>query len=348
MNTKLSKPAFNKAAIITEMSSPVRLFHSTKFRSLPFDEVEKNEHRTDERANYVSTSSNLSHSENMKNGLNRSPVIVSEANIESNILILKNNLFNDLMKTKAHLGTIKWTKIMSPFLFGYRNNISIFNMEHTIICLKQSLKILQNIKLKNGHILFVNTSPKYSALVRITASSINQSYINDRWIGGTLTNWKQVSESIFLFQKFAYQFDTFLKINNIQISNYIKAKKRYQGLRFFNPNQSIKLLRPLEFTRYNSPSEPIHPFAKQTWNQTNEQKIQTNLISNLPDIIIITNPEKNIIVLQEAKKYQIPVIGFVDSNTSNEDIQYLIPGNNQSTAFMYFCFNLFTIILKKK
>jgi small subunit ribosomal protein S2 len=261
------------------------------------------------------------------------------------------------MKTKAHLGTIKWTKIMSPFLFGYRNNISIFNMEHTIICLKQSLKILQNIKLRNGHILFVNTSPKYSALVRITASSINQSYINDRWIGGTLTNWKQVSESIFLFQKFAYQFDTFLKINNIQISNYIKAKKRYQGLRFFDPNQSTKLVHPLQLTSYNSPvpcSSVIVGEANKANNEQSEtireenKTKQTNLISNLPDIIIITNPEKNIIVLQEAKKYQIPVIGFVDSNTNNEDIQYLIPGNNQSTAFMYFCFNLFTIILKKK
>jgi ribosomal protein S2 len=74
-----------------------------------------------------------------------------------------------------------------------------------------------------------------------------------------------------------------------------------------------------------------------------------NRISHLPDVIIITNPEKNIIVIQEALKYQIPIIGFVDSNTSNhciESIQYVIPGNNQSTEFIYFCLNLFAIILK--
>ena len=285
---------------------------------------------------------------------------------ESAPLILKSNLFNDLMKTKAHLGTIKWTKLMSPFLFGYRNNISIFNMEHTIICLKQTLNILQNIKKNNGHVLFVNTSPKYSALVRITASNINQSYINDRWIGGTLTNWKQVSESIFLFQKFAYQFDTFLKINNIQISNYIKAKKRYEGLRFFNeatPHLSIckstgqspkgneyKLDKSI-----NILAKPIYEevdtqntMASPTFDSTKLNDASQKMEYNLPDIIILTNPEKNIIVIQEAKKYQIPIIGFVDSNTSNEDIQYLIPGNNQSTAFMYFCFNLFTIILQQK
>jgi ribosomal protein L6P/L9E len=70
-----------------------------------------------------------------------------------------------------------------------------------------------------------------------------------------------------------------------------------------------------------------------------------NRISHLPDVIIITNPEKNIIVIQEALKYQIPIIGFVDSNIGHNNIQYFIPGNNQSTEFIYFCFNLFVIIL---
>jgi len=265
-------------------------------------------------------------------------------------LILKNNLFNDLMKTKAHLGTIKWTKIMSPFLFGYRNNISIFNMEHTIICLKQTLKILQNINKKNGHILFVNTSPKYSALVRITASNIKQSYINDRWIGGTLTNWKQVSESIFLFQKFAHQFDTFLKTNNIQIANYIKAKKRYEGLRFFKSTELDNSADLSTVIANSDNTSNVHIEKEENTNISAIKKttpfVYTNKMSNLPDIIILTNPEKNMIVIQEAKKYQIPIIAFVDSNTNNEDIQYLIPGNNQSTAFMYFCFNLFTITLR--
>jgi small subunit ribosomal protein S2 len=103
---------------------------------------------------------------------------------------------NDLIRTKAHLGCMKWSKFMSPFLFGFRNNISIFHLEETIICLKQTLKFLQSIKKKNGNILFVNTSPKYSILVKKVALLLNQSYINDRWIGGTLTNWKQLSQSI--------------------------------------------------------------------------------------------------------------------------------------------------------
>jgi ribosomal protein S2 len=267
---------------------------------------------------------------------------------------------NDLIKTKAHLGCIKWSKFMSPFLFGFRNNISIFHLEETIICLKQTLKFLQSIKKRNGNILFVNTSPKYSILVKKTALLLNQSYINDRWIGGTLTNWKQLSQSIILFKKFMYQFDFFLKKNNIQITTYIKAKKRYEGLVGLDrlneekdslgglgtksPNQTI----PIESTesvysvdQLNRELNASHPSI----SRSIQSIYSFNKINHLPDVIIITNPEKNIIVIQEALKYQIPIIGFVDSNIGHNNIQYCIPGNNQSTEFIYFCFNLFVIIL---
>ena len=239
--------------------------------------------------------------------------------IRTNLLpsnLFPSNLFNDLIKTKAHLGTMKWTKTMSPFLFGYRNKIAIFHLERIVISIKQALKVLYAIKQKKGHILFVNTAPKYTELVKITAFKTNQSYINDRWVGGMLTNWKQLSQSVFLFQKFAYQFDSFLEGNNIQIPSYEKAKKRYEGLR-----SNV-------------------PFGK-------EFNRNTSLQAALPDIIILTNPEKNAIVIQEALKFQIPIIAFLDSNSKNENIQYLIPGNNQSISFMYFCFNLFAITLQR-
>ena len=272
---------------------------------------------------------------------------------------------NDLIKTKAHLGCMKWSKFMSPFLFGFRNNISIFHLEETIICLKQTLKFLQSIKKKNGNILFVNTSPKYSILVKKVALLLNQSYINDRWIGGTLTNWKQLSQSIILFKKFMYQFDFFLKKNNIQITTYIKAKKRYEGLVGLHglvashPNQPIhsnqtnhQLIDGLEIVNRRSRSVDSLDRSRNA-SHLSIPSIQEpiipnhafNRISHLPDVIIITNPEKNIIVIQEALKYQIPIIGFVDSNIGHNNIQYFIPGNNQSTEFIYFCFNLFVIIL---
>lgn len=236
------------------------------------------------------------------------------------------SLLKELFKTKAHIGRSTWVKMMSPFLLGSRNDIFIFQLELTIMCMKQVLKVLENIRKKNGHILFVNTSPKYSELVKRTALSVNQSYVNDRWVGGSLTNWKQISKSIFLFQKFSFQFENFLKIHNIQIPIYQKAKKRYEGLiRKADIFQSKK-------------------YKKESSNQ-NEPALYNG---SLPDLIILINPDQNQIVIQEAKIYQIPIIGFADTNTQNKDIDYIIPGNIKSISFMYFCLNLFTIVLQRK
>lgn len=249
------------------------------------------------------------------------------------------SLLKELCKTKAHIGRSTWVKMMSPFLLGSRNNIFIFQLELTIMCMKQVLKVLENIRKKNGHILFVNTSPKYSELVKRTALSVNQSYVNDRWVGGSLTNWKQISKSIFLFQKFSFQFENFLKIHNIQIPIYQKAKKRYEGLiRKADIFQSKK-------------------YKKESSNQNEPALISCTKLGfeadsaysgSLPDLIILINPDQNQIVIQEAKIYQIPIIGFADTNTQNKDIDYIIPGNIKSISFMYFCLNLFTIVLQRK
>ena len=172
------------------------------------------------------------------------------------------------------------------------------------------------------HILFVNTCSKYSELVKQTALKSNQSYINERWIGGTLTNWKQISESILLYNKFHIQFDKFLKIYNIQIPMYQKAKKRYEGL-----------------NRSKIKTESVYG---------NKKESQSFLSSEyIPDIIILTNPDQNTIVIQEAQLFKIPVIAFCDTNTKTTGIDYIIPGNNKSIYFMYFCLNLITITLQK-
>jgi len=285
-----------------------------------------------------------------------------------------NEIFQDLFQTKAHIGTTTWEKMMSPFLIGSRNDIFIFNLELTLVCLKQVLKVLENIRKKNGHILFVNTSSKYSELVKNTAGKLNQSYVNDRWVGGTLTNWKQVSESIFLFKKFSFQFETFLKIYNIQIPVYQKAKKRYEGLNIARragfadseqigrgeqalteqPQRSCRLSKSeaARSPRIDSLVDSISNVSIWPKANTNQQNTIPQYRSNsspayLPDIIILINPDQNEILLQEAKTYQIPVIAFADSNTKNKNINYIIPGNTKSISFMYFCLNLFTIILQK-
>jgi ribosomal protein S2 len=296
---------------------------------------------------------------------------------------LISEFFQDLIKTKAHLGTNIWTKDMSKFLLGSRNGISIINIEYTLICLRQVLKFLEIMKLSGGgweggssrvlrgvglcpplppttppqlpqsesrppehpssmnnhystHILFVNTSAKFSELVKQTALKSNQSYINERWIGGTLTNWKQISESILLYNKFSTQFDTFLRIHNIQIPMYEKAKKRYEGLNILSSRTARDVLRR---------EAPLRP--RSAMNRNTHDKV-LSMRSAIPDVIILTNPDENNIVIKEAQLFKIPVIAFADTNTKTLGIDYIIPGNNKSISFMYFCLNLITITLQGK
>ena len=258
-------------------------------------------------------------------------------------------IYKDLLKFKAHIGNTQWTKNISPFLFGYRNNICIINIELTILALKQSLKLLQIIKKKNGKILFVNTSLKYNELIKQTALCTQQSYINDRWVSGSLTNWKQISQSIYLFEKFSFQFENFMNKNNIQISRFQKEKKRYEGL--CNPLGKLTRAKPCEASPYISVFQSCSDHALSPKGSTAENFRKPHYI---PDIIILTNPEENSIVIEEAKKFQIPIITFIDTNNfkiqkihRKHPIEYIIPVNNRSMLFMHFCFNLFAITLSK-
>lgn len=231
-------------------------------------------------------------------------------------------LLEELLKTKAHLGTKSWNKNLSQAILGSRNTIHIFNLEYTILCLKQIFKVLQDIKNKNGHILFVNTQDEYSEIIKTVAIYSNQSYVNQRWIGGTLTNWKLVSESLFLYKRFSSQFDIFLIKHNIQIPAYQKAKKRYEGLSRSNANSISNEIGKIISSQNANPEY-------------------------LPDLIILTNPDQNAIVIQEAKIFKIPLVAFTDTNTNTKDIDYIIPGNSKSISFIYYCLNLMVILLRK-
>ena len=304
--------------------------------------------------------------------------------IRPSIKILRSEFIQDLLKTKGHLGTNNWTENMSKFLLGSRNGISIINIEYTFICLRRVLQFLENMnryyqfsvassstkkeQSKSGsrlssnfasspHILFVNTHTKYSELIKQVAIQSNQSYINERWIGGTLTNWKQISESILLYHKFSTQFDSFLKLNNIQIPIYQKAKKRYEGLNYSRNDSSF---RPLSSSSSSTLIVSDEAAQKHEEHSGGMQEVkqatsyvdfsdEKSLFSSyyIPDIIVLTNPDQNNIVIKEAQLFKIPIIAFADTNTKTLGIDYIIPGNNKSIYFMYFCLNLITITLQR-
>jgi len=240
----------------------------------------------------------------------------------------KSNFLEDLLQMKAHLGTKHWEKVLASFLLGERNKGFVFDLESTLFCFKRSFQVIQNLRTKNAKILFVNTNPKYAELVRQTAEAMNQAYMNNSWVGGSLTNWKQVSRSVLLFHSFEQKFQNrnetaskkLISVSNLR--TYSLAKKKFEGLA---------------------------PLVK-----------NGNLC--LPDFIFVINPYENQLLLQEAKKFQIPVMCFVDTSSKSENFQvvvenfggnihhkidYILPGNSQSLEYMYFCLNLLVIEWKR-
>jgi small subunit ribosomal protein S2 len=271
-------------------------------------------------------------------------------------------VLKELIKTRAHLGTKSWEKNLSKYILGKRNSLYVFNLDYLIFSLKQVSKLIKSISqtetgARNAHILFVNTNTEYSELVKKTAEFSKQSYINQRWIGGTLTNWQIISKSISLYKKFSSHFDLFLIRNNIQIPLYQKAKKRYEGLLKLQPIAKSPLC---DFTDLVSPlggpaKRPLVPRPlcgmlgplvplKLGPIVSHSLKEMTINPEYLPDIIFLLNPDQNASVLNEAKIYKIPTIAFVDTNTKIENIDYPIPGNLKSIHFIYYCLNLITIL----
>jgi small subunit ribosomal protein S2 len=125
--------------------------------------------------------------------------------------------------------------------------------------------------------------------------------VSYKWIGGTLTNWKQISKSVLTFAKFSERCENFLIKNNIDFPKYVRVKKCFQGL-LYKENQKMLL----------------------AFNQK-------------PDLIFLINPNENQTILNEAYRLHIPVIAFTESNTNPKEITYSIPVNNYSMKFIYYC-----------
>lgn len=127
------------------------------------------------------------------------------------------------------------------------------------------------------------------------------SYVSYKWIGGTLTNWKQISKSVLTFAKISERCEKFLVKNGIDFPKYTRVKKCFQGL-LHKENQKMSL----------------------AFNQK-------------PDLIFLINPNENQSILNEAYRLHIPVIAFTESSTNPKEINYPIPVNNYSIKFIYFC-----------
>ncbi len=228
--------------------------------------------------------------------------------------------YKDYIKAKAHTAhkslNIVGKKRSHPysvnFLLGCKNKHVIINPIETFEKFFKSLHVIAFFYRKKGSLLIVNTNPEYGNLIENFYQSTRLKdfkvyYCNEKWVGGLLTNWKQVSKSIQTFIEFSERFENFILQNNINFPRYKKNTQSFQGLKKESFTKQIKR----------------------------------------PDLIFLINPNENRHVVEEAVSLNIPVIAITDSNTNLLGISFPIPGNSNSIEFVHYCLQWITRIIGK-
>ena len=198
----------------------------------------------------------------------------------------------ELLDAGVHYGhkTMRWNPKMAPYLFGSRNGTHIIDLQQTAPLLHQALKAVNDVVKKNGRVLFVGTKRQASEVLAEEAKRCGQYYVNHRWLGGMLTNWKTVSGSI----KALRDIDAALEGNTdgLKKREILSMQRRADKIRL-----SLGGIMDM---------------------------------GGKPDLLFIVDVNKESLALQEAKKLGVPVIAILDSNSSPDGVDYPIPGNDDA------------------
>ena len=213
---------------------------------------------------------------------------------------LPNYNIRQLLEAGVHFGhqTHRWNPLMDQYIYGSRNGIHIIDLTQTLTMLDVALNEIHKLVSKGGSVLFVGTKRQAQHAIAEAATKCAQYYINYRWLGGTLTNWNTVSNSIL----------------------------RLKDLEGFDESQ-LSLFTKKE--RLNIEKE--HQKLNLSLGGIKEMK-------NIPDMLFVVDTNKEAIAIKEAKKIGIPVVAILDSNSSTEGVDFPIPGNDDaSRAISLYC-----------
>jgi small subunit ribosomal protein S2 len=205
-----------------------------------------------------------------------------------------------LLEAGVHFGhqTQRWNPRMGPFIYGARNGIHIMDLTQTVPMLDQALKVIRDTVAKNGRILFVGTKRQAAAPVAEAAEKCAQFYMNHRWLGGTLTNWQTVSQSI-----------NRLKSIDEQMAGGAEGLTKKERLNM--EREQAKLQASLGGIRE---------------------------MGGVPDLLFVIDVKKEALAIAEANKLGIPVVAVVDTNCSPDGVDYIIPGNDDAArAIALYC-----------
>ena len=200
----------------------------------------------------------------------------------------------ELLEAGVHFGhqTHRWNPKMKDFIYGEHNNIHIIDRSQTMGMLKNALGAVREVTQSGGRILFVGTKRQASETISESASQCAQYYVNHRWLGGTLTNWKTISNTI-------------ARLKSIQET--------------LDEEESAGLTKKelLKLTRERDKLELSIGGIKN--------------MGSLPDLIFVIDTVREQIAIKEANKLNIPIAAIIDTNCDPEGITYPIPGNDDST-----------------
>ncbi len=199
----------------------------------------------------------------------------------------------DMLKAGVHFGhqTRYWNPKMKPFIFGARNKVHIINLEKTVPMFNEALAELAKVGEKKGKVLFVGTKRAASEAVKEAAINSNQYYVNNRWLGGMLTNYKTVRQSIKRLKDFETQ---------AQDGTFEKLTKKEA------------LMRTREMEKLEKSLGGIKNMG------------------GLPDALFVIDADHEHIAVKEANNLGIPVYAVVDTNSDPDGIDYIIPGNDDA------------------
>jgi small subunit ribosomal protein S2 len=205
-----------------------------------------------------------------------------------------------LLEAGVHFGhqTARWNPRMGPYIYGSRNGIHIVDLTQTVPMLEEALRVVRDTVARGGRILFVGTKRQAQRAVADAAERSAQFYMNHRWLGGTLTNWQTVSQSI-------------ARLKQIDEA----AERGFEGL---------------------TKKERLGMEREQAKLQASLGGIRE--MGGVPDLLFVIDVNKEDLAILEAQKLGIPVVAVVDTNCSPKGVDYVIPGNDDAArAIQLYC-----------
>ena len=198
----------------------------------------------------------------------------------------------NMLEAGVHFGhqTRYWNPKMAPYIFGHRNKIHIINLEKTVVMYDEAIKFVRQLAARGGRILFVGTKRQAQEIIGEEAQRAAMPFVSHRWLGGMLTNFKTVKQSV----------------------------KRLKDVEATLSNAENTFTKKEQLTLQND------------FNKLNRSLGGIREMNSLPDAIFMVDVGYHKIAVTEANTLGIPVIGVVDTNHSPDGINYVIPGNDDS------------------